>query len=98
MKIGISNKINIIPVSINIIWSILLLYQFFIRIPEFEMHLPDKASYLIFGMILITGFIFFITLLYILVSNFYNKFKFYSDVYYSFMPILILFLIIFFRL
>ena len=98
MKLRISNRLNTIPVSINSIWSVFTLYQFFIRVPEFESHRPDGASHLIFGMIILTGFIFFLSAVYILISNLYMKVKIYSELYVIFIPVLIIMTFILTRL
>ena len=98
MRIRVSNRINIIPVSINIIWSIFLLYQFIFRVPQFEMEKPDGASHLIFGMLVFTGLILLVTIIYMVISNLFMKTKIYSDLFYAFVPSIILLLIILFRL
>ena len=98
MRIRVSNRNNTIPVSINIIWSIFLLYQFVFRVPQFEMEKPDGASYLIFGMLIFTGLILLGTIIYMVISNLFMKTKIYSDLFYAFVPSIILLLIILFRL
>ena len=98
MRIRISNRNNIIPVSIIIIWSIFLLYQFIFRVPKFEIQKPDGTSYLIFGMVIFTGLILLGTIIYIVISNLFMKTKIYSDLFYAFVPSIILLLIILFRL
>jgi hypothetical protein len=98
MRIRVSNRINIIPVSINIIWSIFLLYQFIFRVPQFETEKPDGASHLIFGMIVFTGLILLVTIIYMVISNLFMKTKIYTDLFYAFVPSIILLLIILFRL
>lgn len=98
MRIRISNRNNIIPVWISIIWAVFLLYQFIFRIPQFETQKPDGASYLIFGMVIFTGLILLGTIIYIVISNLFIKTKIYSDIIYAFIPSILLFLIILFRL
>lgn len=65
MNFGISNRINIPIIVFNILWSIIILFAFIFRIPEFENEIPDGASYAITGLLLITFFYF---------SNFSNLF------------------------
>lgn len=96
MKLGITNRINVLPIIINVFWSILILFQFIIRVPEFEKQRPDGASHLIFGIIILTGFIFLGSLIYILIANLYMKAKIYSDLIYAFIPLIFLLLIILF--
>ena len=98
MKIGISNKKNIVPIIINMIWTLFVLWQFLITVPKFELQGPDGASYMILGLIFISGLIFFSSLVYILISNLYMKVKMYSDLVFVFIPIVVLSLIILFRL
>jgi hypothetical protein len=98
MRIKVSNRNNIIPVSINIIWSVFLLYQFIFRVPQFQIQKPDGASYLIFGLLIFTGLILLGTIIYILISNLFMKRKIYTDIFYAFVPSIILLLFILFRL
>lgn len=95
MKFGISNKINTIPIFINVIWTVIILYDFLVRVPEFEKQRPDGASYLIFGTIIITGFIFLASLIYVLSANLFMKIKIYFDLEYIFIPILFLLIMLF---
>ena len=98
MRIRISNRINIIPVSISIIWAVFLFYQFIFRVPQFEIQKPDGASNLIFGMVIFTGLILLGTIIYIMISNLFIKTKIYSDIIYAFIPSILLLLIMIFRL
>jgi hypothetical protein len=97
MRIKIINKINSIPIFFNAIWLVLLCYIFFHQVPEYGNYKPEGASTLIFGTIVVSFFIFFISLIYILIANIYIKHKIYTDMYYVFIPIIFLFSILFFR-
>lgn len=98
MNFGISNRINKPIVIFNILWSIIILYVFIFRIPEFENEKPDGASYAITGLLLITFFILIISLISILVANIYNKIRFYLDLHFAFIPAFLFVLIILLRL
>jgi hypothetical protein len=88
MNIKISNKLNYIPAIINIIWSLIILFLFIVRIPESSTK-PDGGM-LIIGIIIISIIIFIISLIYIFVVNLYNKTKIYLDLYLAFFPVIIL--------
>lgn len=98
MTIKIVNKINLIPAVVNIFWSILILYQFFFRVPSFDNQHPDGASYFIVGIIIVSFLIFLGSLIFIRLVNLFKKVKFYSDMYFAFIPIIILLSIILLRL
>lgn len=95
MIIRISNRSNIIPIIINFIWTLFILYQFIFRVPEFELEKPDGASYLIFGIIIFTGLVFLGSLIYIIIANLYMKMKIYLDLGYVFIPITVLLIFLF---
>ena len=88
MNIKISNKLNYIPAIINIIWSLIILFIFIVRVPETSTK-PDGGM-LIIGIIIISITIFLISLLYIIVVNLYNKTKIYLDLSFTFIPVVIL--------
>ena len=90
MKIKIINKLNKIPIIVNLIWSSFILYQFIFCASEFGKNSPDGAGYFIIGIIIFSILIFIITFIYTLFSNYYMKFKIFSDVQYIFIPIIIL--------
>ena len=88
MNIKISNKLNYIPAIINILWSIIVLFIFIFRIPETSK--KTDGGMLIIGVIIISITIFLISLIYIIVDNLYSKTKIYLDMYFAFIPIIIL--------
>lgn len=98
MTVRINNKFNIVPAIINIVWSIVILFLFIFRVPEFETQKPEGASMLIFGTILISAFLFIISLIYIAIANFHNKIKIYCDIYFTLIPVIILTAMILLRL
>ena len=98
MKIQIRNKLNTLPATINIIWSVILIFLFIFRVPEFETQKPDGAGILIFGIIIISLFLFISSLLFISLVNLYFKSKIYLDIYFAFIPVILLVIIISLRL
>ena len=52
MKIKIINKLNKIPIIVNLIWSSFILYQFIFCASEFGKNSPDGAGYFIIGIII----------------------------------------------
>ena len=97
MKFGILNKVNRIPAVINVLWSIFIAYQFIFRVPSFDNQHPDGASYFIVGIIIITGIVFLGSFIFIVLANILNKVKFYSDLHFVFIPIVLLVTIILLR-
>jgi hypothetical protein len=98
MSFGVSNRLNKPIAIINVFWCLLLLYQFFFRIPEFENERPDGASYLITGLLLLTFFILLISVISILMVNIYVKIRFYTDLHFALIPAFLCVLIVFIRL
>jgi hypothetical protein len=96
--VKIQNKWNKIPIAINMIWVLIILFTFIFKVPEFEKAVPDGASYLITGIVLLTICLFVISLIYMLISNRCMKIKIYYDLIYLFIPIIILAMIIIYRL
>ena len=98
MKFTVKNKLNYVPIVINIIWSLILLFIFIFRVPEFANQRPEGASMLMFGTILISVFLFIVSLIYISIANFYKKIKIYYDLYFAFISVIILTAFILLRL
>lgn len=98
MRIKIINKINSIPFFFNVIWAFFLLYQLIIRVPEFEKLRPDGASHFIIGILILTSIILVSSLLFILISNYFNKFKLHTDIFCVFIPVIFLIIFILTRL
>lgn len=97
MRFGLLNKLNIVPAVINVLWSFFIAYQFIIRVPTFDNQGPDGASFFIVGIIMMTGIVFLGSIIFIVLANVFNKIKFYSDLYFAFIPIAILLTIILLR-
>jgi len=97
MKIKITNKINSIPIFFNAIWLILLCYIFFHQVPEYQNYRPDGASMLIFGTLMISIIVFFISIIYIIIANLYIRHKIYSDLGFVFIPVIFLIMMLFFK-
>jgi hypothetical protein len=98
MKFALKNKLNSIPVVINIIWSLILLFILIFRVPEFAKQRPEGASMLLFGTILISAFLFTASVIYIPIANLYKKVKIYYDLYFAFISVIILTVFILLRL
>jgi hypothetical protein len=95
MKLRITNNLNKTPVIINLIWSVFILFLFIFRVPEFKNQRPEGASYLILGTIIITGFIFLVSLIFVVFANLFMKMKIYFDLEYVFIPIILLIILLF---
>ncbi len=95
MKLRITNKLNKIPVIISLIWSVFIFYQFIFRVPEFENQRPEGASHFIFATIILTGLIFLVSLIYLVIANLFMKMKIYLDLGYVFIPIILLIILLF---
>lgn len=98
MVVKIKNNINIFPIFINGIWSLILVFLFIFRVSDFEKQRPEGASMLVFGTILITGLLFIISVIYIFIANFFKHFKLYYDLGFVFIPIIILTIFILLRM
>ena len=97
MKLGISNRINTIPVIINVIWALFILYQFLFRVPNHDNQDFEHDGGFVFAAIILTALISVGSLIYILIANAYMKVKIYYDLYFPFIPALILIAFILFR-
>lgn len=91
----VKNQNNLIPVVISIMWCLFTIFEFFTTIPELDQNnRHEGSSIFIFGLIMLSIIIFFLTLLWIIISNLINKMSFYVDTQYSLMIIIILFIAI----
>jgi len=87
----VKNHNNLIPAIISILWCLFLLFEFFTTIPELdENNRHEGSSMFIFGLIIFSVIIFFLTLLWIIISNVMNKIRFYVDTQYSFLILFVL--------
>ncbi len=79
MKIKISNKLNIIPISLYILWIGFVLYFFFFQIISFSKETPCGAGYMMIGLPIFTFVFSFFSLLLIGIINLFSKKKYYTD-------------------
>ena len=86
----VSNRNNLIPVIASVLWSIFVIFQFFTTVPNLDKtNRVEGSSMFIIGLLMFSSIIFLFTFLWILISNIVNKVKFYIDIQYSFMIIII---------
>lgn len=86
----VSNQKNLIPVTISLIWSFLVILQFLTSIPKLDKtNKIEGSGMFIIGLLMISSILFFITFFWIIISNIINKQKFYIDVHYSLTILLI---------
>ena len=91
----VTNPKNLIPVIISIIWCLFMIFEFFTTIPELDQNnRHEGSSMFLFGLIMLSTIIFFLTLLWIIISNIMNKMRFYVDTQYSLMIIIVFFIAI----
>jgi len=79
MKIKISNKLNIIPISLYLTWIGFVLYFFFFQIISFSKETPCGAEYMMIGLPIFTFVFSLIALLLIAIINLFSKKKYYTD-------------------
>lgn len=72
-----------------------MIFEFFTTIPELDQNnRHEGSSMFLFGLIMLSTIIFFLTLLWIIISNIMNKMRFYVDTQYSLMIIIVFFIAI----
>jgi hypothetical protein len=72
-----------------------MIFEFFTTIPELDQNNRNEGSSMfLFGLIMLSTIIFFLTLLWIIISNIMNKMIFYVDTQYSLMIIIVFFIAI----
>ena len=87
----VKNQNNLIPVILSILWCLFLLFEFFTTIPKLDQNNRyEGASMFIFGLIILSVILFFLTLIWIIISNVMNKMRFYVDTQYSFLILFVL--------
>ena len=100
MGIKINNKLNIIPISIYLLWLGFVLFFFFFRITSFSKETPCGAGYMMIGLPIFTFVFSLLALLLIAIVNLFSKKKYYTDFEFISIPfvflIAILAIIIFF--
>ena len=86
----VSNRNNLISVIASVLWSVFVIFQFFTTVPNLDKtNRVEGSSMFIIGLLMFSSIIFLFTFLWILISNIVNKVKFYIDIQYSFMIIII---------
>jgi hypothetical protein len=93
MKISnklVSNSNNLIPVILSLLWSLLVIFEFFTTVPILnKTNKLEGSGMFIIGLLMLSSIMFLFTFLWILISNVINKVKFYIDIQYSFMILII---------
>jgi hypothetical protein len=90
MKIKISNKINIIPIILYLLWIGFVLYFFFFQIISFSKETPCGAGYMMIGLPIFTFVFSLFTLLVIAIINLFSKKKYYTDYEFISIPFFVL--------
>lgn len=86
----VSNRNNLIPVIASVLWSIFIIFQFLTTVKTLDKtNRVEGSSMFIIGLLMFSSIIFLLTLLWIIISNVINKVKFYIDIQYSFMILII---------
>jgi hypothetical protein len=94
----VKNNFNLMPAIISVAWCFFIVFQFFTTIPDLDKNNKyEGASTFIMGLILFSMFLFAISLIWIVVSNVFNKIKFYVDIHYSFLILAVLIVVIIFK-
>jgi ABC-type Fe3+-siderophore transport system permease subunit len=90
MKIKISNKLNIIPISLYLMWIVFVLYFFFFQIISFSKEAPCGAGYMMIGLPIFTIVFSLFSLLLIAIINLFSKKKYYTDFEFISIPFFVL--------
>ena len=90
MKIKISNKLNIIPISIYLLWIGFVLCFFFFQIFSFSKETPCGAGYMMIGLPIFTLVFSLFSLLLIAIINLFSKKKYYTDYEFISIPFFVL--------
>ena len=90
MKLKIQNRINIIPITLYIIWCLYVVYFYLFRMGSFANKAPCGAGYLMIGLPIFTIIFTILTLLIITILNKIYKKKYYNHFGYIIIPCLIL--------
>lgn len=90
MGIKISNKFNIIPISLYLLWIGFVLYFFFFKIISFSKETPCGARYLMVGLPFFTFVFTLFSFLLIAIINLFSKKKYYVDYEFISIPFFVL--------
>ncbi len=93
MKIKINNKLNIIPISLYVLWIGFVLYFFFFHIISFSKETPCGAGYMMIGLPIFTFVFSLFSLLLIAIINLFSKKKYYTDYEFISIPFFVLIII-----
>jgi hypothetical protein len=93
MKIKISNKLNIIPISLYVLWIGFLLYFFFFQIIYFSKETTCGEGYMMIGLPIFTFVFSLFSLSLIAIINLFSKKKYYTDYEFISIPFFVLIVI-----
>lgn len=79
MRIKIENRINLIPITLYLIWCLYVLYFFLFKMKSFANESPCGAGYLMIGFPIITVLLVSLILLLMTILNLLSKKSIYSD-------------------
>lgn len=90
MKKIVSNSNNLAPAIISVLWSFFIIFQFFTTIPNLDRtNKVEGSGMFMIGLLLISLIVFIGTLFWIIISNFINKKRFYIDIQFSLMILIV---------
>ena len=98
MGLKISNKLNIIPISLYLLWIGFVLFFFFFRITSFVNETPCGAGYMMIGLPIFTFAFSLLSLLLLAIINLFSKKKYYTDYEFISVPFFIVILIMIFNM
>lgn len=79
MKLKITNKFNILPIIVYLLWVVFVMYFFFFKIYSFSNEFPCGAGYMMIGMPIMTFVFTLVSLLLVAVINLFSRKKYYVD-------------------
>lgn len=86
----VANYYNLIPAIISVLWSFFTIFLFFTAIPTMnKANKLEGSSMFIIGLLMFSSIVFFFVFLWIIISNVINKIKFYTDIQYSLMILIV---------
>jgi len=95
----IKNKLNIIPIAVNALWTLFVLYYFLFRIQAITLKTAFEGGLMVLGLPLLSIAIFLFFLALVAGLNLYSQKKFYCDFIFisgPFSILLVTFLLFFF--
>jgi|GEM_PF-2407258 len=86
----VSNYYNLIPAIISVLWNLFTIFLFFTAIPTMnKTNKLEGSGMFIIGLLMFSSIVFFFVFLWIIISNVLNKIKFYTDIQYSLMILIV---------